>query len=356
MQLTLLTAVLALFSTGAQKSGPVMLVPAAHWQLVRSEEWPLGRVHELGLDPRVDREYGVSRIERREYVLRGEPAEVFVFETSDPSAAYGLFSFYVTPQMQAEPGTRFTLYSSQVGFLARGKYLVRVPRPPPEKFTENDFRALLLRIGGTGPGPKTLAKLPSPLPNGDLIPHSEKYILGPYVLRQLLPSFPADQVGFAQGAEVQVGQYNLGGSRPILILITYPTPQIARARFAHLQRILPFDESEGPGRIYGRRSGSYVLLVTGAKSEKSAGKLLEHMESNREVTWDESPPTEVPFALEVVNLILSNLMLIGIIVVGAFGGGFLIFLVRWWIDRYHPQTMLARESDGGMIRLGLDKQ
>ena len=356
MKLPLLTAVLALSYAGAQKSGPVMLVPAAHWQLVRSEEWSLERVRELGLDARVDREYGVSRIERREYVLRGESAEAFVFETPDASAAYGLFSFYVTPQMQSEPGTRFTLYSSQVGLLARGRYLIRVPRPPPEKLTENDFRALLFRIGGTGPGPITLANLPFPLPASDLTPYSEKYVLGPYVLAQLLPSFPVEQIGFAQGAEVQVGHYSLEGSHPVLILITYPTPHISRARFAHLQKILPFNEPEGPDRIYGRRSGSYILLVTGAKSDKSASKLLERMESNREVTWDEPPPADVPFALEVVNLILGNFRLIGILAVGAFGGGGLIFFVRCWIDRYLPQTMFARDSDGGMIRLGLDKQ
>ena len=39
----------------------------------------------------------------------------------------------------------------------------------------------------------------------------------------------------------------------------------------------------------------------------------------------------------------------------AITGGVLIFVARRLIDRYLPQTMLAREEDGGVIRLGLEK-
>ena len=355
MRLRILVAALSLVLAGSQRSGPVMLVPAASWRLVKSEFWTFDRLRERGLDPAVEREYGVSRIERREYELHGVLAEAFVFEAPDPSSAYGLFTFYSTPDFRPEPGTRLTRYSNELGLMARGRYLVRVPRPQSEKISNSEFRALLISIGGLSPGPRSLAQLPPALPAEGLVPGSEKYFLGPYAMQLVLPSFPVDLVGFAQGGEVQLGRYGKGNDRPRLILISYPTPQIARARFAHFQRMLPLDEEEDPDSFFGQRSGSFVFLLSGVNSKRAAARLMDQFGSKQEVTWNEPPPLGVEFALEVVNLFISNLILIGIVILLALTGGVSVFVGRRLIDRHLPQTMFAREENGGMILLGLDK-
>ena len=356
MKLPILAAALSLLLAGSQRSGSVMLVPAASWRLVTSEFWPLDRLRERGLDPAVEREYAVSRIERREYELHGVSAEVFVFETADPSSAYGLFTFYSTPEFRPEPGTRLTRYSPELGLMARGRYLVRVPRPQSEKISRSEFRALLVSIGGLSPSPRSLAQLPAAIPSESLVAGSEKYFLGPYAMRQVLPSFPVDLVGFAQGAEVQLGRYGNRDDSPQLILISYPTPQIARARFAHLQRMLPLDDVGTRESYFGRRSSSYIFLISGVSSKRAAARLMDQLESNQEVTWDERPPQGVgEYALEVANLIIGNLVLVGLVMLLAITGGVLIFVARRLIDRYLPQTMLAREEDGGVIRLRLEK-
>ncbi len=70
----------------------IPLVPAANWQLVRSETVSPDRVRGLGGDPAVSREYGVKTVEHRVYRLRDKTLDVFLEQASDPSAAYGLFT------------------------------------------------------------------------------------------------------------------------------------------------------------------------------------------------------------------------------------------------------------------------
>ncbi len=239
--------------------------------------------------------------------------------------------------------------------MVRGRFLVRVPRPQSDKISRSEFRALLVSIGGLSPSPSSLSQLPPAIPSESLVPGSEKYFLGPYAMRQVLPSFPVDLVGFAQGAEVQLGRYGNRDDSPQLILISYPTPQIARARFAHFQRILLLEGEGTRDSYFGRRSSSYIFLISGVSSKRAAARLMDQLGSNLEVTWDQRPPQGLEeYALEVANLIIGNLVLVGIVMLLGLTGGVLIFVARRLIDRYLPQTMLAREEHGGVIRLGLE--
>lgn len=355
MNLAILTIVLSLTLIGSQKSGSVTLVPAASWMLSFSESWAIDRLRERGLDPVVEKEYGVSRIERRVYELSGESAEAFLFETPDPSSAYGLFTFYSTPKFRSEPGAQLTRYSPELGLMVRGRHLFRVSRPQSGKISRSEFRALLVSIGGLSPSSSSLAQLPHLIPSEGLLVGSEKYFLGPYAMQQFLPAFPVDVVGFSQGAEVQLGLYGSNNKLAQLILISYPTPQIARARFTDFQKVFSLNEGGKSDSYIGRRISSYIFLGKGASSKWVVEKVAKQLENSQEITWNEPPQLLEQFVLRVANLILGNLILIGLVMFFAFTGGVLIFLVRWLLDRYLPQTILARQKDGGVISLGLEK-
>ena len=356
MNLAILTIALSFTLIGSQQSGSVTLVPETSWRLSFSESWAIDRLRERGLDPVVEQEYGVSRIERREYELNGESAEAFLFETPDPSSAYGLFTFYSTPKFRSEPGAQLTRYSPELGLMVRGRHLFRVSRPQSGKIDRSEFRALLVSIGGLSSSPASLAQLPHPIPSEGLLVGSEKYFLGPYAMRQFLPSFPVDVVGFSQGAEVQLGWYRSNNNLAQLILISYPTPQIARVRFTDFQNVFSLNEEGKSDSYIGRRSSSYVALGKGANSKWVVERVAEQLENSQEVTWNEPPQLLEQFALRVANLILGNLRFIGWLILFALTGGVLIFLVRWLLDRYLPQSILARKRDGGVIRLGLEER
>ena len=111
--------------------------------------------------------------------------------------------------------------------------------------SESDYQALLIFVGGSKPSASAIRSLPSPMPPKGLVPGSEKYLLGLEAAKRVLPSFRTDLIGFDQGAEVQLGQYQTGKGTSTLMSISYPTPQIARVRFGALTNFLGLNQDHG---------------------------------------------------------------------------------------------------------------
>ncbi|MBI1941929.1 MAG: hypothetical protein HYS33_10530, partial [Acidobacteria bacterium] len=250
-------------SLGAQKPSAIPLIPAANWHLADSKKLDLNAVKRWGGDPAIDREYGVRTVEQRTYVLKNRKAEVIVEETPDPSSAYGLLTFYQTEATIPVRGMPLTLMDSAGVSMSRGRFFIRLPRPDEVGISDNEFRALLVFIGGAQASARRSPHLPMALPEKNLVPGSEKYVLGLEAARRVLPTFRTDLIGFAHGAEVQVATYSSGGQTLTLLAITYPTPQIARVRYGAMESFLGFNQDRGAESLFARRSGAFVFLVLG---------------------------------------------------------------------------------------------
>ena len=94
-------------------------------------------------------------------------------------------------------------------------------------------------------------------PHQGLIAGSEKYLVGEEAARHVLPSFRTDLIGFSQGAEVQTGTYSTGNGRASLVAVAYPTPQIARARFGEMEKLLTLNQDRGP-RLHFRQTARLI--------------------------------------------------------------------------------------------------
>ena len=132
--------------------------------------------------------------------------------------------------------------------MARGRNFLRFLRPKNQTLSNNDYNALLVFVGGTRPSGNIMASLPAPMPTTNMVPESEKYVLGPEAAKKVLPTFPSDLLGFDQGAEVQLAKYGTGKGQATLITISYPTPQIARIRFGAMSSFLGINSSWPCGR------------------------------------------------------------------------------------------------------------
>jgi hypothetical protein len=337
----------------SQKHTVIPLVPAADWHLMSTQPLDLDAVRHWGGDPVIEREYGVKTIVERKYHLGDQRAEVLFEEAADPTAAYGLLTFYQTDSMLPVTGVNLALEGPESALMTRGRFFVRARRPAGSKVSDNAFRALLIFIGGTRPTRQEAARLPPPLPAKGLIRGSEKYLLGVEAARRVLPDFRTELIGFTQGAEAQVGSYQIGAARPKVVAITYPTPQIARARFGAMESLLGINQNRGRDSVYGRRSGSYVFLVLDAGSASVGRKLMDQFQVSASVSWNEKAPDEHAFTLQVVRLVLANLFLSFIIGGFAVGGGILIFLSRRLATRFFPQWSWADTEHGTIIQLNL---
>jgi len=337
----------------AQKLTVIPLVPAANWRQVDSQNLGVDAIRKYGGDPVIEREYGVKILEHRTYQLGRSSVEVTVEPASDASAAYGLLTYYQTESMVPEKGIQLAVTGSDGSMMVRGRNFIRFLRAKDFQVSENDFRALLIFVGGTRPSREALANLPPPLPPQGLVRGSEKYVLGPEAARRVLPSFRTDLLGFDQGAEVHVGDYLSDKARPTVIAISYPTPQIARVRFNAMTGFLGINQEGGPGSLYGTRRGSFVFLVLNADGPATATKLMDQFKVAQRVSWNERYRSERSFTLELIGLLLANFLLILILAGICILGGVLVFLSKRVAARLFPEWQWGRPDGETLIRLNL---
>ena len=354
LALSLLTLSGACPLAGAQKVSVIPLIPAANWRLVASQQGlGVDEIKNYGGDPAVEREFGVKSFEVRTHQLEGARVQVVVESAADVSAAYGLLTYYQNEFMHQEKEIQLAMTGPQGSLMARGRSFIRFLRPTATPVSENDFRALLIFVGGTRPTSDSLANLPSPLPSLGLVPGSGKYILGPEVARRVLPDFPTDLIGFDQGAEVQVGEYVVGNSRSTMVQVSYPTPQIARLRFAAMNNSLGLNQDRGANTRYARREGSFIFLAFKSSAKDAAAKLLDQFHVNQQLSWDERYPGDKTIGRQLFELIMGNVLLTILVAGAGIAGGVLIVLSRRVTAKFFPDLLWGHPEADRLIRLNL---
>jgi hypothetical protein len=340
----------------AQERSVVPLIPADKWRLVSSQKVVLDAIVKWDGDPAIEPEYGVQSLTERTYQLDNHKAEAILEETPDASSAYGLLTFYQNQTMSPLKSMGLTVLGPRVALLARGRVFIRVARPDEYPLSDSDFRALLIFIGGMRSASEATVGLPAPLPAAGRVPCSEKYLLGPEATRRVLPSFPPELIGFAQGAEVQAATYLTGqgvSSYAHLLLISYPNPQIARERFAGIESSLRLNQNRGNESSYGTRLGALILVVLNSPSRAVANGLLSEFKLSQQVSWDQRYPGQEPVVIQMARLVLGNMLLVLILVIFAVVGGVLVFVFKRLSAKWFPQASWAQQDEGQIISLSL---
>ncbi|MGA2987034.1 MAG: DUF6599 family protein [Terriglobia bacterium] len=336
-----------------EKPFAIPLVPAADWRQVDSQPLHLAAVSQYGGDPAVEQEYGVKALELRTYQLGKTQTPVVVEPTPDATSAYGLLTFYQTPSMFPVKGVQLAVGDANETLMARGNNFIRFLHGKDSTPSESDYQALLVFVGGSQPSKSAIRQLPSPMPAKGLVPGSEKYVLGLEAAKRVLRSFRTDLIGFEQGAEVQLGQYQTGKGTPILVSISYPTPQIARVRFGALTSFLGLNRDQGENSAYGRRHGSYVFLVLNAGNAGIASALMDQFEVTENVSWDQKYTSERTFTMQLVHMILAIFLLTAILIGSCMVAGVLFFLSRRLAAKFFPDSQWGHTDEDQLIRLNL---
>jgi len=336
-----------------QKSVVIPLISVSDWKLVDSAKLAPEDLALFEDKLPVDHEFGVKSAVERTYQLGGLKATAVLEEAADPSSAYGLYTFYQSEGMKSAPGIQMAMIGSHDALMTRGRYFIHVLGSPGSTLSADDFRSLLIIIGGTKLSSQNIESLPAPLPEQGLIPGTERYALGIETAKRVLGSFPVDLIGFQDGVEVQTGIYRIGPDRLNLIVVSYPTPQLAELHFGAMQRALQINQSRGPGAVFGRQEGSYALLVLNARTKASADRLLDQLKVTETVSWNARYRSQSAFTLQVLELVIANLELVLIIAGFAFLGGITIFLGKKLIMKLFPNSSWLRPDEEELIRLKL---
>lgn len=303
----------------------------------------------LGADASLLREYGSQRAEEAIYRRGGQEMRVSLQVMADRSGAFGAFTLLGTGGRRVRLGEagaallgRIVFYQGNFFVSASGGMQARDLEPLAHK---------LRREAGPQAG---LPALVDYLPAAGRVGGSERYFLGPRALATALPLAKGDWAGFAYGAEAVTARYRTASGEVALLLLSYPTPQIAAERLRAFERAFHLNGGGNPAGppLFARRAGSLIVAVAGGGSEPDGVALMERVRVERALSWSQQSPEEEDraWARTMLGMFLST----GVIVALALAAGTLFGIARLAARHWYPGQVFDRPEDTEVIRLGLE--
>jgi hypothetical protein len=327
------------------------------WQMQASAQTSTDPAAADAANPEVLKEYGFTDFASATFSRDdGRKLTIRAARFADASGAYGAFTYYKQPEMLNEKiGDQASSLNNRILFY-RGNVLVDAVFDKLSVMSAAELRELAGDIPLPQGGARNLPSLPTYLPKPGYVKNTAKYVMGPMTLNKLGSPLPVEMVDFAAGAEVVEGTYHGSGGEGTLMLISYPTPQIATE---HLRRIQAahqpnaqtgLDGSVGLGSFAPKRSGPIVAVAAGTFSQSDAESLAS-IHYDADVTWNENTffdkKNNVANLLWNVVLLCGALMAITLVAGLAFGG------VRVALRRFLPERSQSVEQE--FIALNIDE-
>lgn len=301
----------------------------------------------------VFREFGFTDFEAATYTRGGRKIEVWAARFADATGAFGAFSFYKQPQMQPETIGDLALSNGLRVLFYRGPVLVEVKLDQVTAMSAADLRELAAALPKPPPNASRAPNLLSYLPAEALDRNSSRYIVGPAGLAAVESPLPAAVVDFSRNPEIALATYQTRTGSATLMLISYPTPQIAAER---LRAIAAYRPPAPPGApdsglaFMAKRTGPIVALVGGKASPAEAKSLLDQVNYDADVTWSQkvyNPKDNIGNLIIGVFTLIGVLLLFTVVIGISFGG------LRILTKRLFPDRVFDRPQDVEIIQLHL---
>jgi len=222
--------------------------------------------------------------------------------------------------------------------------------------SKEDLDALVKAVeAGSERGP--LPPIRTYLPKMGRVLGTERYALGPEAMRAALVELGqsdmavlVDAAGFSSGAEAMLARYsNPGNGSGVLVLLEYPTPQLAEQHIHHLEEVVPAAAKQAGTEI--ERKGSLLSMVLSPSSTAYSKNLREAADYETQVTWNEASQTatDPPITSIMVKIFIgTGVFMVAAVVLGiAFGG------VRVITKRFFPGKVFDRPEQIEVLQLGL---
>jgi hypothetical protein len=316
--------------------------PTAEWV---ETEAPLGNVN-------LWKETGRTTGEFCEYSSGGAKIDVVLEKYRDPSNAYEAYTAYLRPTMQPSTLDRTSAVDGDRLFVLLGNFILEVR--PTQAISTADLVTLVKSLSAHSdqtPLPPIRTYLPKGFTDG-----TQKYALGPAGFQNALASLKRDEfaalaneAGFTSKAEAIVAEYRNGTDSAALLLIEYPTPQLAEQHLRHLEQALSPAAKQAGTTI--ERRGSLLSVVLKPSSAAYADSLRGAVNYETSVTWHEPTHTitDPPLLTTVGKIfIATGLFMVAAVVLGvAFGG------VRVLAKIFFPGKFFDRPEQMDVLQLGL---
>jgi len=316
------------------------------------------------------KEYGFQRLEKAGYTRddgRNLAIKAAVF--ADASGAYGAFTYYYSDEMGEETiGQQAAFLNNRVLFY-QGNVLVDAVFDRMSVMSAAQLRELAGLLPQAEGNKGNLPALPTYLPKRALGKNPEKnleknttkYILGPVTLDRVGSPLPGSMVDFKSGAEVVMGKYAAAAGDATLMLIEYPTPQIAAERLRQIDASHQVTQQQpgvasilDVGPFFDTRTGPIIVIAAGPLSKSEARSLMSSISYEADITWNEN--TYASKKDNLANFLFNAIVLCGIVVGLALVAGVAFGGLRIIVKRIFPDSVFDRREAMEIISLHLEDE
>jgi len=307
------------------------------------------------------KETGRTNGEYREYTSGGAKVGVALEKYQDPSSAYEAYTAYIRPNMLPSTLNRTSAVDGDRLFVLIGSFVLEVR--PVQAISTGDLVTLVDLVSARSdqtPLPPIRTYLPRGFMDG-----TQKYAQGQAGFRLALEtaghseySVLAEEIGFKSetetksSAEVMFARYLKGRDDAVLLLIDYPTPQLAEQHLRHLDQTLSSSPNLAGTKI--ERQGSLLSLVLAPSSAAFAEDVRNAIRYGTEVTWNEphQTATDPPLLSTIATIFIATgvFMLVAVVLGVAFGG------VRVLAKVLFPGKIFDRPERMDVLQLGLSSK
>jgi hypothetical protein len=257
--------------------------------------------------------YGLKGATVQEWASATGKVRATLFEMENSGAAYGFYSLQRSSKGGEPTPTLIGAGSFRQGsqlYFWQANYAVRVDGPAAP---QDEVAKLLSRtILGRSQKPPVASYLP---PTG-IVEGTERYVIDAAGIPDTT-GVDSTQLGFDFDAEAATAEYRINGNRAKLLLLLYPTQHIAKK----FTEALP-----GGSAAFRKRDGPLFALVYGTNDEAGAAAILDGVNHEFQITWDEEKPGLGlgPIIVTVATFVV--IVLAFTVIIGLGFGGFRIFM------------------------------
>jgi hypothetical protein len=329
-----------------QKVPPKQILPKEF------RSWHLSSCNSKSPDFGFWKEAGLRNTNDCEYTADGATVSVRLAQYSDPSSAYEVFTGLLRTGMLPAKLGQVAAFDKDMVLIQEGTFVLR----STANVSQDDLGELVKAVDAQSEK-SPLPPLRTYLPITGRVVGTERYALGPEALQVALHGLGiADTeglvkaAGFASSAEAMVARYSSPGKGSgILLLLEYPTPQLAEQHIHHLDEVLPAADKQAGTVI--ERKGSLLSMVLAPSSVEYAKSLSDAANYETQVTWNEASQaaTDPPITSTLVKIIMgTGVFMVAAVVLGiAFGG------VRVVTKKFFPGKVFDRANQMEVLQLGL---
>jgi hypothetical protein len=298
------------------------------------------------------KEAGLRNVNDCEYATDGKTVNVRLAQYNDPSSAYEVFTGLLRTGMMPAKLGQVAAFDRDMVLIQEGTFVLR----STANVSQDDLGELVKAVDPQSEK-SPLPPLRTYLPIAGRVVGTERYALGPEALQVALHGLGITDTeglvkaaGFTSSAEAMVARYSSPGKDSgILLLLEYPTPQLAEQHIHHLDEVLPAGAKQAGTMI--ERKGSLLSMVLAPSSVEYAKNLSEAANYETQVTWNEASQaaTDPPITSTLVKIIMgTGVFMVAAVVLGiAFGG------VRVVTKRFFPGKVFDRANQMEVLQLGL---